>query len=185
MFQIRRSLEFWHPTVVFKHRWRWKPVAANDDASEYKELQYRRFIVYAFAALDMEGHDPDELPHRAACRATTLLFHSDVITRLELMLFLGGPRLTSFPGASGRITLNRLELMLFLEVHVVRHFWEPLEGSRSTIWSVGLGRFWSSTWQELEQMKYWIVLPFGRQSFIDAHMLQGSGLSNWLDLCFG
>jgi len=34
-------------------------------------------------------------------------------------------------------------------------------------------------------MKSWTVLPFGRQSFLDAHLLQGSGLSNWLGLCFG
>jgi hypothetical protein len=119
MFQFWCSLEFWIPIAVFKHRWRCKLVVANNDAPKYREL-HRRFIMYACAASETEGHDPDKRPHRAACRATTLPFHRDVVTRLELMPFLGGTRFASFSGASGRSQLNHLERgsWTILGVHV-------------------------------------------------------------------
>jgi hypothetical protein len=128
-------------------------VAANDDALVYRELHHR-FIVYAFAASEMKGHDPDELPHRAACQATALPFHCDVVTRLELMPFF--------------------------EVHVLHHFRELLEGSRLSLNRLEL-RSWAvlkSTWQELELLTSWTVLDFGRQCILDTRLLQWSGLSN-------
>jgi hypothetical protein len=197
-FQIRRSLEFRNSTVVFKQRWQWKPVNDNEDAvaddlAGVVDGNHRTtgmiFPGGSYCSVSMNtGNTVVSILHPWSPMRFAIPAGNSFVQQRA-----GGQglrpwrqiRLASFPRASGRFQNTRLELMPFLEVRVVRHFWEPLEGSRSTVWRVGLGRFWNSTWQELEQMKSWTVLPFGKQSFLDAHLLQGSGLSNWLGFCVG
>jgi hypothetical protein len=153
-FQIRRSLEFWNSTVVFKQRWRWKLVndddyAMADDSAGVVDGSHRMtemiFPGGSLSSVSMnEGNLLVTVPH------TWTPMPFDILTDTSFAQQRGRRRglrpwrqfhLTSFPGASGRITFNRMELVPFLEVHVVRHFWKPLEGSRSNFWSVGLGVF--------------------------------------------
>jgi hypothetical protein len=153
-FQIRRSLEFWNSTVVFKQRWRWKLVndddyAMADDSAVVVDGSHRMtemiFPSGSLSSVSMnEGNLLVTVPH------TWTPMPFDILTDTSFAQQRGRRRglrpwrqfhLTSFPGASGRITFNRMELVPFLEVHVVRHFWKPLEGSRSNFWSVGLGVF--------------------------------------------
>jgi hypothetical protein len=151
-FQIRRSLEFWIPTAIFKHRWRWKTAAADEFAAAAPstgDINGRHgttgviFPGGSYYSVSMNvGNTVVSISHPWSPMRFAIPAGTSFIQRRA-----GGQglrpwrqiRLASFPRASGRFQNTRLELMPFLEVHVVRHFWEPLEGSDqpSGTWDLG------------------------------------------------